>query len=287
MTHRLRSGEAAEAPAAVHKESQVRAVPGQPQQPAFCNPPRYPSPTPAPITSQAASSSTVQQPHSSSSQSQAEQSQHSFSPEVPSSYMRTSSADIPLQHASTACSADHVQLSLDVSEATSSVCAILSPVAGPAVDTDAEASGQQASDAAAAFPAAAALHDDDSEAVDNAEAQSHQSAESGVEVPEQPQTSGTQIDSTKLEELQKLLLEEKQKTAALIGKIDCAGPYDHKRARVVPKYHHPSELATSGGLLANINSLSHGCTRLLDCNLSLDIPCLLVKWLLNQGSLDF
>ena len=135
--------------------------------------------------------------------------------------MRTFSANSPVEDGSTARSADCVQLNLNISEASSSVCASLSPVAGRAVDRGAEASSQQPADAAAASPAAADLGDDESEAAEDAEAHSCQSAVSADEVPKTHAKLVSQIDGDSAEELQKLLVEEKQKTAALIGNTEC------------------------------------------------------------------
>lgn len=104
-----------------------------------------------------------------------------------------------------------VQLVLDVSESSSSVHAILSPVAVAAAD------GVRQSATEAAAGAAAESHGDESAAGSN-QAHSPHLADSAQGAATGQYSMASGFEDSSLAELQGLLVEEKKKTAALIGK---------------------------------------------------------------------
>lgn len=192
---------------------QTRAVPHQSQPHNLGTPPRYPSPSPLPVAPQAAAPPSAPQPplHGStqqpSSQGCDQQPYRSSSTEQPSPIQADSTIPAgaqPRAASQAGSSADTVQLMLDVSESNCSVHAILAPVA------EAAAEDVMQSDAQAAAGAAAESHGDESAAASSCAAHSAQSVEAASHAP-------TGSESPSLAELQGLLMEEKKKTAALIG----------------------------------------------------------------------
>lgn len=210
-TCRLRSAENAgtSASSSAQGNNQTRATTHQPQAQVVGAPPRCPSPTPlskeaaSPAASQPTSQGSTQQPHCSSSTEQP----------VSTSVFSQNPADTESTSANKAGSTtDTVQLVLDVSESRNRVHAILSPVAASAAD-DIRQSGTEAAAAAAAEP-----HGDESAAAGSHEAHSHHLADSADDAPTGEHSMAKGSENPSLAELQGLLVEEKKKTAALIGK---------------------------------------------------------------------
>ena len=101
---------------------------------------------------------------------------------------------------------------LDVSESSSTVQAILFPVA------EAAAEDVMQSDVKAAAGAAAESHGDESAATCSHWAHSQQAAEPAGDAPTGQHALASGFEGPSLSEVQGLLMEEKRKTAALIGK---------------------------------------------------------------------
>lgn len=132
--------------------------------------------------------------------------------------MPSQAAPAPSKAGSTAIS---VQLALEVSESSSHVQVILSPVAEAAAD-DVKLTSQQSSHAEAAAGAAEGaaaepLGDESAHASSN-QAQSQQSADSASDTPKALPLLGSGEENPSLAELERLLMEEKKNTAALTGK---------------------------------------------------------------------
>ena len=200
---------------------QTKAVPYQSRPHTLGTPPRYPSPSPLPVAPQAAAppcapqaplQGSTQQP---SSQGGDQQPYRSFSTEqslLPRAVSTIPGGTQPKAASKAGLTAGTVQLVLDVSDSSCSVHAMLSPVA------EAAAEDVMLSDVKAAAGAAAESCRDESAAASSHQAHSPQSAESGSHTPTGQHLSGSGFEHPGLAELQGLLLEEKKKTAALIGK---------------------------------------------------------------------
>lgn len=209
-------------------DQKPKATSHQAQRQALGTLSRYPSPNPTPAAPQATPSAA--QP-SSVSQGRAQQPLHTSTSEQASSngtvtqnqtdnLSESANADRP--------AANSVQLVLEVSESSSNVQAILSPVAEDVRPTPQQSStgvsgtSQHSEGAAtAAGPPSDPSGDppgDEFAGTSSHQAISHQSLESGGDGHRGKPQLGADGEQPSLKELQCLLLEEKTKTAALMGK---------------------------------------------------------------------
>lgn len=233
-TCRLRSAESVGQSDASSSQDdhKTKATSHQAQRQALGTPPRYPSPTPAPAAPQATPSTSTAQP-SSASQGSAQQPLRTSEQASSNGTLPQNQTDNLSESANEARPAENlVQLVLEVSESSSSVQAILSPVAEDVRPTRPQSSAgvsgtsQHSAEAAAASgPPSDPSGDppgDESAGTSSHHAVDHQSADSGGDgYRGQPQW-GSEGEQPSLAELQCLLLEEKAKTAALMGKaLDC------------------------------------------------------------------
>lgn len=190
------------------------------------HPPQYPSPVPASHSVQSPSSASTNAPPASvtdrllSSSSQDQPDLAGLSPERPASFTHAlsqapaGSPYRPTKH--TLPQTDSVQLSLHVSEASSSVQAILSPSSGTQLISELNTDGRLGLGTSEAAPAAAPGQQDEESAASGSQ---QETAEQGQRAAmEEEGTDFLAVDPDDLAELQKLLIEERTKTVALIGK---------------------------------------------------------------------
>lgn len=221
-TCRLRSAEnsGSSALSSGQGDHQTKAVSHQSQPHTSGTPPRYPSPSPLHVAPHAAASAPAPQPslqgsaQQPSQQGSGQQPRSSSTEQPPSTRAvpNTSAGSQPRAASKTGSTADTVQLVLDVSESSSSVHATLSPVGEAAIEDVIQ------SDVKAAAGAAAESHGHESAAASSHQAHSQQSAESASDAPTGQHSLGSGFGSPSLTELQGLLMEERRKTAELIGK---------------------------------------------------------------------
>ena len=164
--------------------------------------PRYPTPTPLPVAPQVAAPASAPQPFLQGSTRQPSPQGSDQQPHRSSSIEQPSS---PLAFCRAGSTPDTVQLVLDVSESSCSVHAVLSPAAEIAAE------GVRQSDVKES-------HAEDSAATSSLQAHGQQSAESASHAPTEQHALGSEPECPSLTELQSLLREEKNGTAALIGK---------------------------------------------------------------------
>lgn len=204
-------------------DHQPKATSHQPQQQAFGTPPRYPSPTPVSIASPAHPSTAAPQACF-ASQGQAQQPLH-----IPASVQASSEGTLPQNEADNLSESaslarptlNSVQLVLKVFESSSSVQATLLPVAEDVRLTKqqssegvGEVSQQSVGGAAATGPlgdvSAGPSHH---QVIEDQSTESGSVASTGGQAP-----LGSEEGMPSLEEVQRLLTDEKRKTAALLGK---------------------------------------------------------------------
>lgn len=205
-------------------DHQPKATSHQPQQQAFGTPPRYPSPTPVSIASPAHPSTAAPQACF-ASQGQAQQPLH-----IPASVQASSEGTLPQNEADNLSESaslarptlNSVQLVLKVFESSSSVQATLLPVAEDVRLTKqqssegvGEVSQQSVGGAAATGPlgdvSAGPSHH---QVIEDQSTESGSVASTGGQAP-----LGSEEGMPSLEEVQRLLTDEKRKTAALLGKL--------------------------------------------------------------------
>lgn len=114
---------------------------------------------------------------------------------------------------------DSVRLSLQVSEASSSVQAILSPSSGTQLTSELNTGRRSGLSTSQTASAAAPAEQEDEEPSSTASGSQAETAEHGQEAAmEENETDFLAVDPHDLAELQKLLVEKRKKTVALIGK---------------------------------------------------------------------
>ena len=203
-TRRLKSSENAgkSASSSAQGHHQTKAVSHESQTHTLGTPLSYPTPTPLPVAPQVAAPASAPQPFLQGSTRQPSPQGSDQQPHRSSSTEQSSSTLPVCRAGSTPVT---VQLVLDVSESSCSVHAVLSPAAEIAAE------GVRQSDVKES-------HAENSAAASSLQAHGQQSAESGSYAATGQHALGSEPECPSLTELQSLLMEEKKRTAALIGK---------------------------------------------------------------------
>ena len=276
MACRLQSVDSTGTSAASATQARTRVE--QRQQDVLATPPRYPSPTPTKSASQTAAED--QQSSSLHTAQQAESANRTDLPSVSAQTLRPASS----ANGAKAAAADHVEMTLDISEASSSVQVLLSPTAAHPNNTHTRSFDPMPSGAASTSSPAAELKNDESTAAAS-DPSLHQGASGASSIegsaPHTAQTeastSATAASCTDVTELQRLLGEEQGRCAALMGKHTPALILLHShQVGLLPLHHflymHQQALPTS--VRQRCTYASHWCLQLFQTS---SCACLLVK----------